>query len=94
MSNQSWFEKIVYMVIGMAFFVSYYFLMTEFFKVNPCTGGYILLSIYFGLAIIAFPISGKILSDKIDIIGINSKIILPVAYVFAPIIFAFSLKNK
>ena len=81
MSNQSWFEKIVYMVI-------------EFFKVNPFAGGYILLSIYFGLAIIAFPISGKILSDKIDIIGINSKIILPVAYVFAPIIFAFSLKNK
>ena len=72
MSNQSWFEKIVYMVIGMAFFVSYYFLMTEFFKVNPFTGGYILLSIYFGLAIIAFPISGKILSDKIDIIGINA----------------------
>ena len=78
MSNQSWFEKIVYMVIGMVFFISYYFLISS----------------YFGFEIIAFPISGKILSDKIDVIGINSKIILPVAYVFAPIIFAFSLKNK
>lgn len=39
MSNQSWFEKIVYMVIGMVFFISYYFLMTEFFKVNPFAGG-------------------------------------------------------
>lgn len=95
MKKQSFFEKVVYIVIGAVFFAAYYFLMTEYFRINPFAGWFIGLSVYFGLAIITFPISGKILSEKIDVIGINSKIIMPIAYIFAPIISVFVLiKNK
>lgn len=94
MKKQSLFEKVIYMVIGAVFFVAYYFLMTEYFKINPFAGWFIGLSIYFGLAVITFPISGKVLSEKIDVIGINSKIIMPIAYIFAPIISVFALREN
>lgn len=95
MKKQSLFEKAVYVVIGAVFFAAYYFLMTEYFRINPFAGWSIGLSIYFGLAVITFPISGEVLSEKIDIIGINSNIIMPIAYIFAPIISIFILiKNK
>lgn len=95
MKKQNLFEKVVYVTIGTVFFAAYYFLMTEYFKINPFTGWFIVLSVYFGMAVITFPISGKVLSEKIDVIGINSNIIMPIAYIFAPIISVFALiKSK
>lgn len=94
MKKQSLFEKVVYLVIGAVFFAAYYFLMTEYLKINPFRGWFIGLSVYFVLAIITFPISGKVLSEKIDVIWLNSKIIMPIAYIFAPIISVFVLRKR
>lgn len=95
MKKQSLFEKTVYMVIGVVFFAAYYFLMREYFKVDPFAGWLIGLSAYFALAVIAFPISGEVLSEKIDVIGLNSRVIMPIAYILAPIIsVSVLIKNK
>lgn len=61
--------------------------MKEVLKINPWKGIGLILSIYFLPAIPLFPISGEYISTRFDGPGLNDKLLMPLAYVVAPIIF-------
>lgn len=85
MNKQSLLEKFIYYIVGIIFFISYYLLMTEFFKINPFQGSTIIITIYFLLAILTFPKAGNLLSDKIEDYMIAANVVMPVAYIAGPI---------
>lgn len=93
MERQGLLEKIVYVIVGIIFFTAYYLLITEYFNRAPFSSWLLVLSIYFILAIFAFPISGQFLSEKIDVPGINSLIIMPLAYISASITSIVAMKH-
>lgn len=84
--EQGLFEKIIYYIVGAIFFLGYYLLMTEVFTLNPFKGFPILLSVYFLIAVITFPKSGDILSRKVENYIVDSKVIMPLAYILGPIL--------
>ncbi|MDD7463934.1 MAG: hypothetical protein SOW41_02565 [Anaerococcus sp.] len=93
MKKQSFIERLTYYLVGIFQFIVYYLLMTEFFKVNPFKGYFIILTIYLLISLILFPMAGKRLSEAIenkavDRIFMNKSKML-VAYIFAPFILIF-----
>lgn len=87
---------IIGLIIGMFFYFGYYVLMTDYFKVEPFKFPYILISIYFVIATVLFPYVSKRVSiwiegNKVINFISTSKIAMPFAYVFAPIIFIIDL---
>lgn len=90
------FDIIIGLLIGGFFYFTYYILMTDYFKVNPFKFPYILISIYFVVATLLFPyvskrVSAWIEGNKAIRFVSTSKIAMPFAYVFAPIIFIIDL---
>ncbi|MBD3948348.1 hypothetical protein I4Q36_05655 [Tuanshanicoccus lijuaniae] len=86
MSSQSLFEKIVYFVVGTIFFGFYYLLMTEYFVVFPFSGVYIVLSVYFLIAILTFPRAGELLSTQSKDYVVSAKLLMPIAYIIGPVL--------
>lgn len=94
MEKQGFIEKLVYYIVGGVFFVGYYFLMMDVFHVNPFKGIAIVLSLYFVFAIIAFPKAGDLLSGKVEKMVVDSKLVMPIAYLIAPVLFFFEQEKK
>lgn len=92
MNKQSMFEKLVYVVVGVIFFVGYYFLAKEVIKFDPFRSCGLIPTIYFGICILCFPVAGEIISQNIKNSLISSKLVMPLAYIFAPIICFFKKK--
>lgn len=90
------FDIVMGLLIGAFFYFAYYVLATDFFKVDPFKFPYILISVYFAVATILFPYVSKRVSIWIDgnkamSFLSTSKIAMPLAYIFAPIIFVIDL---
>lgn len=90
------FDIIIRLIIGMFFYFGYYVLMTDYFNVEPFEFPHILISIYFAIATVLFPYVSKRVSiwiegNKVISFLSTSKIAMPFAYVFAPIIFMIDL---
>lgn len=97
MEKQGNLEKTIYIAVGIFFFMTYFLLMKHYFEINPLSGMWNIVTFYFLLAIIIFPQSGAFLSEKWTSCWLTAKIVMPAAYVFAPIIFVWqylSQKNK
>lgn len=75
-------------------FLSVLLLMTEVFKVESFKGIAILPLIYFVIAVIMFPKAGDILSNKFKNYIVDSKLIMPLAYIIAPMLYVFSIKKS
>lgn len=93
------FNKLVTFIIGIFFYLAYYFIMTDYFKVDLFSFPYILVTIYFilGLSLFTYIIPRvEKLVDKYPVLRILSgpKLIYPLAYIFAPIIFLFIINKK
>ncbi len=63
--------------------------MTEVFDIYPCGGFALIPTIYFVVAIFAFPKAGDIISNKTKDAILPSNFIMPLAYIIAPF-FLFS----
>lgn len=90
------FDIVMGLIIGGFFYFGYYVLMTDYFKVKPFKFPYIIISIYFVIATILFPYVSKRVSvwiegNKTIRFISTSKIAMPFAYVFAPVIFIIDL---
>ena len=90
------FDIILDLLIGGFLYFGYYIVMIEYFKANPFTWPYILISIYFVVATTLFPYANNRVSAWVE----NSKVIdllfipqtsILIAYIFAPIIFIIEL---
>ncbi|MCI5642612.1 MAG: helix-turn-helix domain-containing protein [Peptoniphilus sp.] len=93
----SFFFYIVLCFLGIIFFAAYYLLMEEFLKLDPKDFPQIILTIYMIIGTIAFSQAYKFVAKKIENIDymLFSKVVLPVVYIFAPIIVLyFIIKNK
>lgn len=90
------FDIVMGLLIGGFFYFAYYVLMTDYFEVEPFQFPYILISIYFVAATLLFPYVSKRVSvwiegNKAIRLISTSKIAMPFAYVFAPVIFVIDL---
>lgn len=96
MKKQGIYEKNLLDCVGgeASFFICYYFLTKEVFNVNSFKWIAILPSIYFGIAVLIFPKSGDIVSNKVKNYIIDSKLIMPLDYIFASMIYVFLLKKN
>ena len=92
------FVYIVLSILGFLFFAVYYFLfMEEFLKANPKEIPFLYFTVYMIVAVFSFPQGYKDLEKKFENLDYNlfSKVILPLIYIFSPIIVLyFILKNK
>ena len=93
MNKQSGFEKLIYVAVGLFFFVGYYFLSKEVIKFDPFKNYGLIPTIYFAICVFCFLFAGEKLSQKIGNFPIGSKIMMPFSYIFAPIICVFSSKK-
>lgn len=89
MKRQSVLEILTYFVVGILFFFGYYLLMTEVFDIYPFSGFALIPTIYFVVAIFAFPNAGDIISNKTKDYILPSQLIMPFAYIISPL-FLFS----
>lgn len=84
--------------IGILFFAAYYFLLVEtYLGKDPKEMPYLVLTVYMIVAVISFPQAYKDLEEKLDDLDYNlfSKVVLPVVYLFSPIIvFYYIIKKK
>lgn len=84
--------------IGFFFFAVYYFLIMErFLGLDPSQMPYLILTVYMIVAVISFPQANKDLGEKLDGLEYNlfSKVVLPLVYLFSPIIvFYYIIKKK
>ena len=93
--KMSLFFIILSLLIGAFFYFTYYILMKDYFEVNPFDFPYLIVSIYFAIAIILFPYAGNKVSvwlenkTTLDLF-VTSKMSMPFAYIIAPFIFLFS----
>lgn len=85
-------------IIGIFFYSVYYYLFVErLLEKDPSQMPYLILSIYMVIAVIAFPQAYKFVEEKIDGLEYNlfSKVVLPLVYLFSPIIvFYYIIKKK
>lgn len=97
MKKRSITEIILYLIVGLLPLMGYYFLMTEYFKINPFEGYYWIPTIYLIVCYFLFPISGMKLSESI-VDKLSDRLLMPqtkmiLAFLFAPFIVIFK-KNK
>ena len=85
-------------IIGIFFFSVYYYLFMErLLGKDPSQMPYLILTAYMIVAVISFPQANKDLGGKLDDLEYNlfSKVVLPVVYLFSPIIvFYYIIKKK
>lgn len=89
MKRQGVLEILTYFVVGILFFLGYYLLMTEVFDIYPFSGVALIPTIYFVVAIFAFPKAGDIISNKMKDSILPPNFVMPLAYTIAPL-FLFS----
>ena len=97
MKKHSLTEILLYLITGLIPLIGYYFLMNEYFKVSPFEGYYLILTIYFIICYLLYPIAGMELSeatsDKRSAQFITAKTQLLFAFIFAPFIVIFNRKK-
>lgn len=86
------FIIILCLLVGAFFYFGYYVVMTDYFKVNPLSFPYLILSIYFVFATIFFPYSGNKVSVWLENSPTFDLFVVPVmsmpfAYIIAPFVF-------
>lgn len=85
-------------IIGIFFYSVYYYLFMErLLGKDPSQMPYLILTVYMIVAVIAFPQAYKFVEEKIDGLEYNlfSKVVLPLVYLFSPIIvFYYIIKKK
>lgn len=94
MKKQSLTEILLYLITGLLPLIGYYFLMTEFFKVSPFEGYYLIPTVYLVICYLLYPVAGRKLSDatsdKKSAQFIPAKTQLLFAFIFAPFIVIFN----
>ncbi|WP_166626196.1 hypothetical protein [Jeotgalicoccus sp. S0W5] len=88
--------RLLILFIDVFFFLFYITIMAEFVEVDYIAFPYIILTIYFIVATFTHPFIGLETEDKFSHTKIpNSKYTLIFAYIFAPIVYIYSLiKNN
>lgn len=90
MKKTSITETILYLITGLLPLIAYYLLMTEYFKISPFEGYYLILTIYLIVCYVLYPVAGRKLSEstanKKSADFIPGKTQLLFAYIFAPFI--------
>lgn len=84
-------------LIGIFFYAVYYYgIMDRLLGLNPKDMPYLILTIYMIIAVIAFPQAYKDLGNKLDGLEYNlfSKLVLPIVYIFAPLIVFYYIIKK
>ena len=84
-------------LIGIFFYAVYYYgIMDRILGLNPKEMPHLILTIYMIVAVIAFPQAYKDLADKLDGLEYNlfSKVVLPIVYIFAPLIVFYYIIKK
>lgn len=88
--------RLLILFIDVFFFLFYITIMAEFIEVDYMAFPYVILTIYFIVATLTHPLIGLEIEDKFSHTKIpNSRFTLIFSYIFAPIIYIYSLiKNK
>lgn len=100
--NESLFSKIfwdfLYAAIGLVFYLIYYFgIMEAGLNKDPKQMPFLILTIFLGFSVIAFPQAIKDMGEKLDKIDYFtfSKLVLPIIFIISPfIVFYYIFKNK
>ncbi|MCR8969064.1 hypothetical protein [Facklamia sp. 7083-14-GEN3] len=79
------------MFISLFFFLAYYLLMDQYFQLDFLQLPYLILTLYFVIAAITFSLSEEKISQSINSklaswLSPPSNILLPIIYIFSPII--------
>lgn len=86
MKKQSLLEKIVYPVVGAAFFGGYTLLMTEVFKISPFRGFALVPTVYCFVAIFTFSRTGNLVSERVKDAILPSQVVMPFTYLAGSIL--------
>lgn len=97
MKKHSLTEILLYLITGLLPLIGYYLLMSEYFKVSPFEGYYLIITIYLIICYLLYPIAGIKLSEttskKRSAQFVPAKTQLLFAFVFAPFIVIFNRKR-
>lgn len=97
MKKHSLTEILLYLITGLLFLIGYYLLMSEYFRVSPFEGYYLIITIYLIICYLLYPIAGIKLSEttskKRSAQFVPAKTQLLFAFVFAPFIVIFNRKK-
>lgn len=97
MKKHSLTEILLYLITGLLPLIGYYLLMSEYFKVSPFEGYYLIITIYLIICYLLYPIAGMKLSEttskKRSAQFVPAKTQLLFAFVFAPFIVIFNRKR-
>jgi hypothetical protein len=96
MKKRNLLDIVLYFIVGFVFLIGYYLLMTEYFKINPFKGYYIIITSYILICSILFPFTGQLVSEIFDKNRFLDEFTIPqfqltIAYIFAPFILLLSL---
>ena len=97
MKKHSLTEILLYLITGLLFLIGYYLLMSEYFRVSPFEGYYLLITIYLIICYLLYPIAGMKLSERI-VNKASDRLLTPqskmlIAFIFAPFIVIFNRKQ-
>lgn len=97
MKKHSLTEILLYLITGLLPLIGYYLLMSEYFKVSPFEGYYLIITIYLIICYLLYPIAGMKLSERIVNKALD-RLLIPqskmlIAFIFAPFIVIFNRKK-
>lgn len=97
MKKHSLTEILLYLITGLLPLIGYYLLMSEYFKVSPFEGYYLIITIYLIICYLLYPIAGIKLSERIVNKALD-RLLIPqskmlIAFIFAPFIVIFNRKK-
>ena len=97
MKKHSLTEILLYLITGLLPLIGYYLLMSEYFRVSPFEGYYLIITIYLVICYLLYPISGIKLSENI-VNKAPDRLLMPqskmlIAFIFAPFIVIFNRKK-
>lgn len=97
MKKHSLTEILLYLITGLLPIIGYYLLMSEYFKVSPFEGYYLIITIYLVICYLLYPIAGIKLSENI-VNKAPDRLLMPqskmlIAFIFAPFIVIFNRKK-
>lgn len=89
------FFDLLAILIGGFLFAAYYLLMSEFFKLDPFKGVFLILTIYFIISIFTMPYAyGKVYEKLSKNAFATSITYMSLSFLLGPIILIYSLINK
>lgn len=97
MKKRSLTEILLYLITGLLPLIGYYLLMSEYFRVSPFEGYYLIITIYLIICYLLYPIAGMKLSERI-VNKASDRLLMPqskmlIAFIFAPFIVIFNRKK-